>query len=91
MLPAYVLLAIRVNSEPLKCPAPSRARLARPQGALGRGAPQDLSCMCVSPGWIRKGVEARRTRSQSRIGRLEQLRAKRTGHPRQEWLRSAAL
>ena len=28
--------------------------------------------------WIRKGVEARRTRSQSRIGRLEALRAKRT-------------
>ncbi len=27
--------------------------------------------------WIRKGVEARRTRSQSRIGRLEQLRAQR--------------
>ncbi|MBV5331059.1 ATP-binding cassette domain-containing protein, partial [bacterium] len=27
--------------------------------------------------WIRKGVEARRTRSQSRIGRLEQLRANR--------------
>jgi ATP-binding cassette subfamily F protein uup len=27
--------------------------------------------------WVRKGVEARRTRSQSRIGRLEQLRAKR--------------
>ena len=27
--------------------------------------------------WIRKGVEARRTRSQSRIGRLEQLRASR--------------
>ena len=27
--------------------------------------------------WIRKGVEARRTRSQSRIGRLEQLRAAR--------------
>ena len=27
--------------------------------------------------WIRKGVEARRTRSQSRIGRLEQLRATR--------------
>ncbi|VWX58334.1 ABC transporter ATP-binding protein uup-1 [Burkholderiales bacterium 8X] len=27
--------------------------------------------------WIRKGVEARRTRSQSRIGRLEALRAKR--------------
>ncbi|MBN9412071.1 MAG: ATP-binding cassette domain-containing protein [Burkholderiales bacterium] len=28
--------------------------------------------------WIRKGVEARRTRSQSRIGRLEQLRARRS-------------
>ncbi len=28
--------------------------------------------------WIRKGVEARRTRSQSRIARLEQLRAERT-------------
>jgi ATP-binding cassette subfamily F protein uup len=28
--------------------------------------------------WIRKGVEARRTRSQSRIGRLEALRAKRS-------------
>jgi ATP-binding cassette subfamily F protein uup len=28
--------------------------------------------------WIRKGVEARRTRSQSRIGRLEALRANRT-------------
>lgn len=28
--------------------------------------------------WIRKGVEARRTRSQSRINRLEQLRAQRT-------------
>ena len=28
--------------------------------------------------WIRKGVEARRTRSQSRIGRLEALRATRT-------------
>ena len=28
--------------------------------------------------WIRKGVEARRTRSQSRIGRLEALRASRT-------------
>ncbi|WP_332823614.1 ATP-binding cassette domain-containing protein [Ramlibacter sp.] len=28
--------------------------------------------------WVRKGVEARRTRSQSRIGRLEQLRARRT-------------
>ncbi|MFT3813853.1 MAG: ATP-binding cassette domain-containing protein [Acidovorax sp.] len=27
--------------------------------------------------WVRKGVEARRTRSQSRIGRLEQLRASR--------------
>ena len=27
--------------------------------------------------WIRKGVEARRTRSQSRIGRLEELRASR--------------
>ena len=27
--------------------------------------------------WIRKGVEARRTRSQSRIGRLEALRADR--------------
>ncbi|MEX8192054.1 ribosomal protection-like ABC-F family protein [Comamonas guangdongensis] len=27
--------------------------------------------------WVRKGVEARRTRSQSRIGRLEQLRANR--------------
>jgi ATP-binding cassette subfamily F protein uup len=27
--------------------------------------------------WIRKGVEARRTRSQSRIGRLEQLRSRR--------------
>jgi ATP-binding cassette subfamily F protein uup len=28
--------------------------------------------------WVRKGVEARRTRSQSRIVRLEQLRARRT-------------
>jgi ATP-binding cassette subfamily F protein uup len=28
--------------------------------------------------WVRKGVEARRTRSQSRIGRLEKLRANRT-------------
>lgn len=28
--------------------------------------------------WIRKGVEARRTRSQSRIGRLEQLRSERS-------------
>lgn len=28
--------------------------------------------------WVRKGVEARRTRSQSRIGRLEQLRARRS-------------
>ncbi|WP_137896480.1 ATP-binding cassette domain-containing protein [Ramlibacter sp. 2FC] len=28
--------------------------------------------------WVRKGVEARRTRSQSRIGRLEKLRATRT-------------
>ena len=28
--------------------------------------------------WVRKGVEARRTRSQSRIGRLEALRATRT-------------
>ncbi|MET0543504.1 MAG: ATP-binding cassette domain-containing protein [Variovorax sp.] len=28
--------------------------------------------------WIRKGVEARRTRSQSRIGRLEDLRARRS-------------
>ena len=28
--------------------------------------------------WVRKGVEARRTRSQSRIGRLEALRARRT-------------
>ena len=28
--------------------------------------------------WIRKGVEARRTRSQSRIGRLEKLRAQRS-------------
>ncbi len=28
--------------------------------------------------WVRKGVEARRTRSQSRIGRLETLRARRT-------------
>ncbi len=28
--------------------------------------------------WVRKGVEARRTRSQSRIGRLESLRARRT-------------
>ena len=28
--------------------------------------------------WVRKGVEARRTRSQSRIGRLEALRASRT-------------
>jgi ABC transport system ATP-binding/permease protein len=27
--------------------------------------------------WVRKGVEARRTRSQSRIGRLEQLRTRR--------------
>jgi len=27
--------------------------------------------------WVRKGVEARRTRSQSRIGRLQQLRARR--------------
>ncbi len=30
--------------------------------------------------WIRKGVEARRTRSQSRIGRLEDLRASRRAH-----------
>jgi ATP-binding cassette subfamily F protein uup len=30
--------------------------------------------------WIRKGVEARRTRSQSRIVRLEQLRASRAAH-----------
>lgn len=30
--------------------------------------------------WIRKGVEARRTRSQSRIGRLEKLRASRVAH-----------
>ncbi len=30
--------------------------------------------------WIRKGVEARRTRSQSRIARLEQLRASRAAH-----------
>ena len=28
--------------------------------------------------WVRKGVEARRTRSQSRIGRLDALRARRT-------------
>ncbi|NML48507.1 ATP-binding cassette domain-containing protein [Ramlibacter sp. G-1-2-2] len=28
--------------------------------------------------WVRKGVEARRTRSQSRIGRLQQLRARRS-------------
>ncbi|HZF86059.1 MAG TPA: ATP-binding cassette domain-containing protein [Burkholderiaceae bacterium] len=28
--------------------------------------------------WVRKGVEARRTRSQSRIGRLEELRRRRT-------------
>lgn len=27
--------------------------------------------------WVRKGVEARRTRSQSRVGRLQQLRARR--------------
>jgi ATP-binding cassette subfamily F protein uup len=30
--------------------------------------------------WIRKGVEARRTRSQSRIARLEKLRASRKAH-----------
>ena len=30
--------------------------------------------------WIRKGVEARRTRSQSRISRLEKLRASRAAH-----------
>ena len=32
--------------------------------------------------WIRKGVEARRTRSQSRISRLEALRANRVGATR---------
>ena len=39
--------------------------------------------------WIRKGVEARRTRSQSRIGRLEKLRASRTA--RREVLGSVRL
>jgi len=39
--------------------------------------------------WIRKGVEARRTRSQSRIGRLEQLRANRAA--RRETLGSVRL
>jgi ATP-binding cassette subfamily F protein uup len=39
--------------------------------------------------WIRKGVEARRTRSQSRIGRLEQLRENRAA--RRETLGSVRL
>jgi ATP-binding cassette subfamily F protein uup len=39
--------------------------------------------------WIRKGVEARRTRSQSRIGRLEKLRASRSA--RREVLGSVRL
>ncbi len=39
--------------------------------------------------WIRKGVEARRTRSQSRIGRLEQLRQQRA--QRREALGSVQL
>ena len=39
--------------------------------------------------WIRKGVEARRTRSQSRIGRLESLRASRVA--RREVLGSVKL
>ncbi|MGA0571431.1 ATP-binding cassette domain-containing protein [Variovorax sp. VNK109] len=39
--------------------------------------------------WIRKGVEARRTRSQSRIGRLEQLRRQRA--ERREALGSVQL
>ncbi|MES2976458.1 MAG: ATP-binding cassette domain-containing protein [Pseudomonadota bacterium] len=39
--------------------------------------------------WIRKGVEARRTRSQSRIGRLESLRASRAA--RREVLGSVKL
>ncbi len=39
--------------------------------------------------WIRKGVEARRTRSQSRIGRLEKLRAQRAA--RREALGSVKL
>ena len=39
--------------------------------------------------WIRKGVEARRTRSQSRIGRLETLRASRTA--RRETLGSVKM
>ncbi|WP_198971855.1 ABC-F family ATP-binding cassette domain-containing protein [Xylophilus sp. ASV27] len=39
--------------------------------------------------WIRKGVEARRTRSQSRIGRLERLRAHRAA--RREALGSVKL
>jgi ATP-binding cassette subfamily F protein uup len=34
--------------------------------------------------WIRQGVEARRTRSVSRIGRLEKLREQR--NLRREWL-----
>ncbi len=39
--------------------------------------------------WIRKGVEARRTRSQSRIGRLESMRAQRSA--RREALGSVKL
>jgi ABC transport system ATP-binding/permease protein len=39
--------------------------------------------------WIRKGVEARRTRSQSRVGRLEQLRSQRAA--RREALGSVKL
>ena len=39
--------------------------------------------------WIRKGVEARRTRSQSRINRLEALRARRTA--RREALGSVSM
>lgn len=56
--------------------------------------------------WIRKGVEARRTRSQSRIVRLENLRATRSarreqvgrvrmevasGHPRASWLQNSRM
>jgi ATP-binding cassette subfamily F protein uup len=39
--------------------------------------------------WIRKGVEARRTRSQSRISRLEQLRASDAEARRESWAASA--
>lgn len=45
--------------------------------ALIGGATHVIQWLAQEEAWIRKGVEARRTRSQSRIGRLHALRAQR--------------